>query len=165
MKVHDQTHPAMKKVADLIEDMTVCMITAVDEHHLASRPMSPILLDKDGALWFLTSASSMQGVRLESITAAFSNESDASYVSMEGHAYLLDDTPTKEHLWTSFAKPWFPDGPDSPDLRALKFVPRTVDFWDSPSSKVVRMFAVAASVIAGKPVGLGEHGHVALGAR
>lgn len=165
MKVHDQSLPAMKKVADLIEDMTVCMITAVDGHHLASRPMSPILLDKDGALWFLTSASAMQGVRLESITVAFSNEPDASYVSMEGIAHLIDDTPTKEHLWTAFAKPWFPDGPESPDLRAMKFVPRTVDYWDSPSSKVVRLFAIAASVMSGKPVGLGEHEHLALGTR
>jgi hypothetical protein len=33
-----------------------------------------------------------------------------------------------------------------------------VAYWDSPGSKVVRALAMAASVVAGKPVGLGEHG-------
>ena len=57
-----------------------------------------------------------------------------------------------------FAKPWFPDGPDSSNLALLKFIPDRADYWDGPSSKMVRAFGMIASVIAGKPVGLGEHG-------
>jgi hypothetical protein len=64
-----------------------------------------------------------------------------------------------------FAKPWFPDGPDSNNLALLKFTPETAEHWDAPSSKMVRAFGMIASVIAGKPVALGEHGsHTALSA-
>ena len=39
------------------------------------------------------------------------------------------------------------------------------DYWDGPSSKMVRAFGMIASVIAGRPVALGEHGsHTALSA-
>ena len=45
----------------------------------------------------------------------------------------------------------------SPELTLLKFVPESAEYWDAPHSKMVRMFAMAASVVAGKPIGLGEH--------
>ena len=61
-------------------------------------------------------------------------------------------------MWTVIAKPWFPDGPDSSNLALLKFIPNSADYWDGPSSKMVRALGMIASVIAGKPVGLGEHG-------
>lgn len=62
-----------------------------------------------------------------------------------------------------FAKPWFPEGPDSSNLALLKFIPDTAAYWDGPSSKMVRALGMIASVIAGKPVSLGEHGsHTAL---
>ena len=162
MKVQDQHHPDMKKVADLIDHAVVCMLTTARDGHLTSRPMSPLLLDQEGALWFLTSQDALGGLPLESVNVAFSNEADARYVSLEGHAELLDDPGRKQALWTAYAKPWFPDGPESSDLRVLKFVPRTVDYWSSPSSKVVRLFAMAASAVAGKPIGLGEREHVAV---
>jgi hypothetical protein len=62
-----------------------------------------------------------------------------------------------EWLWTPFAKPWFPDGPGSPNLALLKFAPDTGEYWGAPHSKMARMFAIAASIVAAKPVGLGEH--------
>jgi hypothetical protein len=54
---------------------------------------------------------------------------------------------------------------DSPELRQLCELiepmswPRSPDeYWDAPNSKVVRMVAMAASVVAGKPIGMGDHG-------
>jgi hypothetical protein len=44
------------------------------------------------------------------------------------------------------------------DAVLLKFIPDRADYWDGPSSKMVRAFGTIASVIAGKPVALGAHG-------
>lgn len=45
----------------------------------------------------------------------------------------------------------------------LKFTPDAADYWDGPKSKMVRAFGLNASVIAGKPVAMGEHGsHIGL---
>jgi hypothetical protein len=38
-----------------------------------------------------------------------------------------------------------------------QIVPDMAEYWDAPNSKMVRSFAMAASVLAGKPIGLGEH--------
>ena len=36
-------------------------------------------------------------------------------------------------------------------------MPEAAEFWDAPNSRMMRMFALAASVIAGKPIAMGEH--------
>jgi hypothetical protein len=53
--------------------------------------------------------------------------------------------------------PGFLQGKDSPNLALLAFFPHTAEYWDAPNSKMVRMLAMAASVVAGKPVGMGDH--------
>jgi general stress protein 26 len=65
-----------------------------------------------------------------------------------------------EDLWTPFARSWFPDGADSSNLALLKFVPHSAEFWDAPNSKMVRMLAMAASIVAAKPIGMGNHGNL-----
>jgi hypothetical protein len=44
------------------------------------------------------------------------------------------------------------------DVVLMKFIPDKADYWDGPSSKMVRAFGTITSVIAGKPVALGAHG-------
>jgi hypothetical protein len=62
-----------------------------------------------------------------------------------------------QHLWTEFARPWFPDGPNTNYIALLKFIPETAEYWDAPHSKMIRLFAMAASIVSGKPVGIGVH--------
>ena len=44
------------------------------------------------------------------------------------------------------------------DVVLMKFIPDKADYWNGPSSKMVRAFGTITSVIAGKPVALGAHG-------
>lgn len=157
MKIEDQVLPAMKKVAELIKDVRTVMLTSSEPGHLHSRPMTPLKLEADGSVWMFTSRDAFEGVP-GNVNLAFADHDHGSYVSLEGAAQLVDDRQRIHELWTLAAKPWFPDGPDSPDLILLKVETHEVAYWDSPGSKVVRALAMAASVVAGKPVGLGEHG-------
>lgn len=157
MKIDDQTNPAMQKVAELIKDVRTVMFTSSVPHHLHSRPMTPLHLDAQGAVWMFTSRDAFEGVP-GNVNLAFADHDHGSYVSLEGQAELVDDRQKIKELWTAAAKPWFPDGPESPDLVLLKVDTHEVAYWDSPGSKVVRALAMAASVVSGKPVGLGEHG-------
>lgn len=43
-------------------------------------------------------------------------------------------------------------------LALLKFVPDTADYWDAPHSTMIRAFGLLVSVVAGRPIGLGEQG-------
>ena len=46
---------------------------------------------------------------------------------------------------------------DSPHLGLLKVIPETAEYWDAPNSKMVRMLAMDASIVARKPIGIGEN--------
>ena len=158
MKTHIHTSAERTQLAALIEPMTVVMMTTADDTGaLASRPMLPLEMDASGALWFFTDLRSEKVEHLLLVNLAFSDEAAACYVSVSGRGEIHTDSARIERLWSRLAKPWFPDGPASTDLAALKIVPTSAEYWDSPNSKMVRMFAVTASVAAGRALGLGKH--------
>ncbi len=158
MKIQRQTNAELNHVAELIEDMSVAMLANVDaEGALVSRPMAPLEMDTQGALWFFTDLQSSKVEHLRIVNVSFVDADNSTFVSMAGHGEIHTDRERIEELWTPFAKPWFPDGPESRNLALLKFVPHTAEYWDAPNSKMVRAFAMAASVIAAKPIGLGKH--------
>lgn len=78
-------------------------------------------------------------------------------------AEMIDDirvgmVTTVDELWSPMAKPWFPLGPDDPDLVLLHVITEGAEYWDAASSKLVRALATAASIVSGRPVGMGDHG-------
>ena len=158
MKTEDQRNPELARLAELIEPMRVAMLSNVDDDgSIVSRPMAPLELDADGALWFYTDLRSSKVEHLRTVNLAFADPDRAIYVSLSGHGEIDVDRGRIESLWTAWAKPWFPDGPQSPNLALLKFVPHAGEIWDAPHSRMVRLFAMAASAVAGKPIGLGQH--------
>ncbi|MES2500482.1 MAG: pyridoxamine 5'-phosphate oxidase family protein [Pseudomonadota bacterium] len=161
MHVEKQKTEELTQLGELIKDMSVCMLTTIDdEDAMVSRPMSPQEMSEDGAIWFLTDPNTTKVQHLRLMNLAFSNESDGTYVSISGHGEIVKDRVHIDGLWTVFARPWFPEGADSSNLALLKFVPHSAEYWDSPNSKMVRMLAMAVSIVAAKPVGMGEHGNL-----
>ncbi|MES2547402.1 MAG: pyridoxamine 5'-phosphate oxidase family protein [Pseudomonadota bacterium] len=161
MKIQAQKTQELTQLGELIEEMSVCMLSTIDDESLIiSRPMSPQEMCEQGAIWFLTDIHSSKVRHLQLMNLAYSNEGQGTYVSISGHGETITDRARIEALWTPFAKPWFPEGVDSANLSALKFVPHIAEYWDAPNSKMVRMFAMAASIAAAKPIGMGEHGNI-----
>ena len=158
MKIETQHSAELTQLGQLLEPMSIAMLTNFEpEGRLVSRPMSPLEMDVHGALWFFTDRRSSKLEHLGVLNLSFTDEGKGTYVSLAGRGAIHDDRARIERLWTAFAKPWFPEGPDSANLTMLQFVPDIAEYWDAPHSKMVRMFAMAASVVAGKPIGLGEH--------
>lgn len=161
MKTEPQRSPELKRLAERVKDMNVAMLTNLnDEGLLVSRPMAPLQMDVDGAIWFFTDAHSEKVESPRIFNLSFSDEKSATYVSMSGHGELSRDRERIQALWTPLARPWFPDGPETADLALLKFVPHAADCWNASGGKMVRMLAMAASVATGRPVGLGAHEHL-----
>ena len=158
MKIQDQISPERIKLAELIEDIPTAMLTFIDASGaLISQPMGPIEMDSEGVIWFFTDSTSEKVKHLDELNLTFNDKSDGIYVSLSGSGEMEFDEARKQALWTPFVKPWFPDGPESPTLGLLKFIPHTAEYWDTPDSKVVRLFAMAASIAAARPIGLGDH--------
>ncbi len=158
VKTEKQTSPERTHLCQLIQHMTVAMLTTVDDNGtLISRPMSPLLLDGSCALWFFTDLRSGKVKQIDAMNLNFIDSTRATYVSLSGSGEIITERSYIDRLWTPFAKPWFPDGPDSDQLGLLKFVPEIAEYWDSSHCKMVRMLALMASVVAGKPIAMGEH--------
>jgi general stress protein 26 len=158
MDIAPQENAERSQLGSLLKDMSIAMLTANDDYgQLTSRPMSPIEMDSYGAIWFFTDKRSAKANHLHAVNLAFSDEGNSTYVSISGRGDLVDDRAMIERMWTEFARPWFADGVESPNLVLLKITPNTAEFWDAPNSKMVRMFAMAASIVTGKSVGMGDN--------
>jgi general stress protein 26 len=161
MKIRTQHRPDLARLAELIAAIDVVMLATNSRGgELENRPMTPIEMDEAGALWFFTRRHSPVFDGTGPVNLAFVDHDRSIYVSICGSAAQVDDRERLRELWTPMARPWFPEGPDSPDLSLLRVLPTTADIWDAPHSKMVRVLAMAASVAAGQPVGLGGHEHL-----
>ena len=158
MNIETQNSPEMAELCKLIEPIPVAMLGNIDaEGALVSRPMAVLEVDAAGAVWFFVDLRSSRVEFLRVVNLSFVDAAHGTYVSLSGRGEIRSDHAQIERLWTPLAKPWFPDGPVSRNLALLKFVPHTAEYWDAPNSKMVRLFAMAASVVAGKPIGMGDH--------
>ena len=159
MKTMKQTHESLSHLADRLQDHRVAMLTVMEDGvGLTSRPMTPLLMDRDGSLWFMGSHQALDrvlGNGLTPVNLAFARHTDSQYASVSGEAELIDDAARKEDLWTIAARPFF-SGSTDPDLVLVKVRPAQAEVWDGPDNAATRVLAMAASVIAGRGVGMGK---------
>ena len=158
MNIEPQATADLARLGDLIGDMPVAMLTSVgDDGSLVSRPMEALEMDRDGALWFFTDLRSDLVERVKAVNLSFADDARGTYVSLSGRGEI-DKHPLRiERLWTTFDRAAFPDGPASRHLALLKVVPEKAEYWDAPNSRTVRLLALAASTVAGTPIGQAEH--------
>lgn len=156
MKTAPQTRSDLEHVAQLIDSLPIAMLTTIEAGGaLASRPMTVLEMDASGALWFFTDLHSAKISQLGTANLGFSDPATHTYVSLSGRGEIVTDHRHIEALWTASARPWFPDGPDSPSLALLKFSPDRADYWDADDSRMVRGVGV---IVAGPPVETGVQG-------
>jgi general stress protein 26 len=56
------------------------------------------------------------------------------------------------------ASAWFPGGLDDPHLALINVDIHSAEYWDSASSKMTQLFAVAKGIFTGqRPADVGEH--------
>jgi len=158
MRTQPQTSADMQELAKKLEGERTGLLTLADERGaLCCRPMTAQELDGEGAVWMMVSHKAPWVANADNAQAnlAFAVPDESDYVSISGRVEFVDSPERKRALWTVVARPWW-DGPEDPDLLLLKLTPSRIEVWDGPSGAISRTFALAASVIAGKEVGLGE---------
>ena len=161
MKVLPQSSDDMRRLAEHLQGQRTSMLSFSDDHgQITARPMTPIEMDAQGEIWMLASRRAMAPIFVAALRQAnltFSDAERSVFVSIAGVARLSDDVQRKAALWSVVARPWFPAGADDPDLVLLALQPQLADLWDGPESEVMRLLALTASLVAARPIGLGEH--------
>jgi general stress protein 26 len=164
MKKEKQADPSMQKLADLIDETGIAMLTTEEpDGSLRSRPLATLQMDSAGKLWFFTALSSGKVGEIDQhrrVNLSYANVGKQDYVSVSGHARLFRDPEKMKELWTRWVEPWFPEGLDDPDLALLEVTVDDAEYWDAPASKTERLFGLAKALSTGSTDQLGEHAKV-----
>lgn len=160
------SHRELDRLDDLIDGERVVMLTRwTRDGLLHSKPMTVLQHDAGGSFWFFVKSDPDRAgddAQYRHCNLAFSQPDKGRHVSMAGQGRVVRDRTLIRSMWTTSAKPWFPEGPEAKDLALLEVVPTHAEYWDGPSNMVSRALAMAASIAAGRPIGLGEHGEIDL---
>jgi general stress protein 26 len=164
MKKEKQADPGMQKLADLIDETSIAMLTTEEpDGTLRSRPLATLQMDSAGKLWFFTALSSGKVGEIDQhrkVNLSYANVGKQDYVSISGHARLFRDPEKMQQLWTRWVEPWFPEGVNDPDLGLLEVTVDDAEYWDAPASKTQRLFGLAKALSTGNTDKLGEHAKV-----
>jgi general stress protein 26 len=156
----------LKKIADLIQDIRIAMLTTVAaDGSFDSRPMATQKTEFDGTVWFLTRNESGKVGEIKDdshVALIYADPSDAKYVSAKGRATVNQDRARIHALWNPIYKAWFPEGEDNPNIAVLKVTISEAQYWEASSSKLVRGIKYLAASATGGKVDLGETGTVTL---
>ena len=153
----------------LIQDIKFGMLThRHSDGELHSTPLTTQnKADDEGtALYFFISRKSDVAACVAkdaNVNVAYAHPGDDRYVSVAGHASIVEDQVKKDYLFTSFAKAWFPGGATDPDMALLQINIGHAEYWDVKESKMVQLAKMATAAITGKPPEkMGDHKEMTL---
>jgi general stress protein 26 len=157
---------AIIQLRELIGDARVAMVTTrALEGELHSRPLTLAEINDQGAAVFLVDNSTdwVRGLTAgEPVNLAFAHERSQTWVSVSGTATISDDRAAMHRLWSKPAEAFFPDGIETPELRLLMVQGRSAEYWDAPSSRVLRLALMAGALIGNTRAPMGESGTIEL---
>ncbi len=144
----------------LIDDIPVAMVVTHEGQgqNLRARPMALRPARDEGAIYFLTDADTPKAEEIgrnQSVCLALSDNKSQKYVSISGHAEMIDDKDRVKKFWSVYDKAFWPDKND-PRIRVHRVTPESAEFWEG-SGKIVTVVKLAAALASGERMSLGEN--------
>jgi general stress protein 26 len=136
------------RVWALIDDIPVAMVVTHEGQgqHMRGRPMAMRPARGEGVIYFLTDVDAPKAAEIrrnESICLALADNRSQKYVSITGHAELIDDRSRIKEVWSIYDKAFWPDK-DDPRIRVLRVTPESAEFWEGAGTVVTAVKLVAA---------------------
>ena len=146
------------RVWKLISDIPVAMVVTGEGQHIRARPMAVRPARDEGAIEFLTDVDAPKANEIrrdEAICLALADNRNQKYVSITGHAEIIDDRNRVKEIWSIYDKAFWPDKND-PRIRILRVTPESAEFWEGAGTVVTAVKLVAA-IASGERMNLGEN--------
>lgn len=154
---------AVKKIRDIAQNEIALFGTKTEQFPLTVRPMATQAVEDDGSLWFFSAKDSQKNGEIAgnaSVQLLYALPGKSEYLSLEGEARISHDRARIDRLWTSFAKAWFSEGKDDPNLTLIQVRPTNGHYWDSKHGKMVQLAKIAVGAVLGKPFDDGVQGNL-----
>jgi general stress protein 26 len=144
----------------LIKDIPIAMVVTHEGQgqNMRSRPMAIRPAREEGALYFLTDVDTPKAEEIrrnQSVCLALSDHKNQKYVSISGHAEMIDDRDLVNKYWSIYDKAFWSDKND-PRIRVLRVTPESAEFWEG-SGTIVTAVKLAAAIASGERVNLGDN--------
>ena len=148
------------RVWTLIKEIPVAMVVTRDAHgeSLRARPMAARPALEEGAIYFLTDVDSPKAGEIQRddmICLALADHKSKKYLSISGHAEIIDDRDRIKQIWSIFDKAFWPDESD-PRIRILRVTPESAEFWEGAGA-VVTAVKLATATLSGARMNLGAN--------
>jgi general stress protein 26 len=149
----------LDRVWQIIERVSVCMLTTQFTGGLRARPVEARPDRKAGLICFVTDLNSAKEHEVEQeadIGLTFVDASAKAYLSITGRGRITHDHRKAAEIWKSTDNMWW-RGPDDPNVCVLQVTPHRAELWDGPSSRIVAAFAFIKAELTGTKPNLGEN--------
>ncbi len=118
----------------LINDIPIAMVVTHEGQgqNMRARPMAIRPAREEGAIYFLTDADTPKAEEIrrnQSVCLALSDNKSQKYVSISGHAEMIDDRDRVNKFWSVYDKAFWSDKND-PRIRVLRVTPESAEFWE-----------------------------------
>jgi general stress protein 26 len=152
---------------DLVRNFSTAMlVTHAGNGELRGRPMTVASVAPDGDVWFATGINSTKADELlvDRRVAVVMQES-SRFVSLTGEAEVVVNRAKATELWNEAWRPWFPAGPDDPELALVHVRAFEAEFWDTHGLRGARLlFDAIRHAARGERMGAtdstGTHGRI-----
>lgn len=132
---------------------TALLVTRGPDGHFRARPMALQHHAPQDGLWFCASLDSEKIRDLQAdpqcAVAMHAEERAPTYVSLSGRAQVIQDRKLIHELWRPTWKAWFPEGPDSPELTLVRFVPEHAEYLNPKAGKVQVLLNMISRALTG----------------
>ncbi len=156
----------LQKMKELVKEIDFCMFcTNLDEQPFSTRPMSTRDVDDQGNIWFFSKADSNKNLEIkqdDKVQLLYAKPGNSEFISIYGEADIIKDRKKAEELWSAWAKTWFNEGVDDPELTIIRVRPEEVRYWDTKHNKMVSLLKIVAGAISGKESDDGVEGNIRL---
>lgn len=156
----------LQKIKELVKEIDFCMFcTNLDEQPFSTRPMSTRDVDNHGNIWFFSKADSNKNTDIkqdDKVQLLYAKPGNSEFISVYGEADIIKDRKKAEELWSAWAKTWFNEGVDDPELTIIRVRPEEVRYWDTKHNRMVSLLKIVAGAITGKESDDGVEGNIQL---
>lgn len=150
-----------QKIHELIKDIRFAMMATTETGRVVSRPMTPLRIEDDLTLLFITQRSTDVAQQADGQSVNLTFVDSGTFVSITGTGELRDDVELKKQLWNVATTANTEGGPEDPENVVLAVVPDSASYWESDAAPVA-VFSMLKAAVTGEKAHSGGHGTVDL---
>jgi hypothetical protein len=96
------------------------------------------------------------------VSVTYTASDDERYVSVTGTAQVMKDLNKIRELFEPELRPWFPRGPDTPDIALIRVDVAEVEYWNPRAGRLRDVLGRVRSALTRKPRYPARHGRIAI---